>query len=200
MHHHEISGGTGRPNPKVIDITDGDEQYQQRKTNIREVDMTVYKKQVEEALREHFDNNPTLQKIRSGQPVSDYDLNVLASLILTQHPGVDINLLKDFYEETQPLDFILRRIIGMDSEAVNQRFEYFVQKYPKLGSNQILFLSMLKNHISKYGAIELERLYEPPFTNFASDGVDGIFSDENQIDELICILDTFKPEGARVYV
>jgi len=196
MHHHE-TGGTGRPDPKVIDISDGDVEYQQRKSNIREVDMSVYKKQVEEALREHFDSNPTLRKIRSGQTVSESDLNSLASLILTQHPGVDITLLKEFYEEAQPLDFILRRIIGMDAEAVNQRFEHFVQNYPGLGSNQTLFLRMLKNHISKYGAIELERLYEPPFTKFASDGVDGIFTDERQITELISILDTFKPQGAR---
>ncbi len=197
MHHHEIGGGTGRPDPKVIDITDGDEQYLQRKTNIREVDMSVYKKQVEEALREHFESNPTLKKIRAGHPVSENDLISLASLILTQHPGVDINLLKEFYEEAQPLDFILRRIIGMDADSVNQRFEHFVQNYPGLGSNQTLFLRMLKNHISKYGAIEIERLYEPPFTKFASDGVDGIFTDERQINELIGILDTFKPQGAR---
>ncbi|PNU18527.1 restriction endonuclease subunit R [Geothermobacter hydrogeniphilus] len=195
MHHREKETGPGRPEPKVIDISDGDIEFERRKTNIREVDMTVYKKQVEEALREHFDTSPTLQKIRNGQPVSEADLNSLASLILTQHPGIDITLLKEFYEEAQPLDFILRRIIGMEAEAVNRRFEHFVQKYPGLRANQVLFLNMLKNHISKHGAIELDRLYEPPFTHLASDGVDGIFNDEQQVDELLVILDTFKPEG-----
>ncbi len=195
MHHRAKLPPPGAE-PKTIDISDGDIEFERRKTNIREVDMSVYKKQVEEALREHFDTNATLQKIRNGQPVSESDLNSLASLILTQHPGVDITLLKEFYAEAQPLDFILRRIIGMEAEAVSQRFEHFVQKYPGLDANQTLFLRMLKNHISKYGAIELERLYEPPFTRFASDGVDGVFSDERQIDDLIGILDRFKPQGA----
>jgi len=197
--HHRMKVSPPRAEPKTIDISDGDVKYEQRKTNIREVDMSVYRKQVEEALREHFDTNPTLQKIRNGQPVTEADLNTLASLILTQHPGVDINLLKEFYEEAQPLDFILRRIIGMDSEAVTAKFEHFVQKYPQLSANQVLFLNMLKNHISKYGAIEIERLYEPPFTNLASDGVDGVFKDEAQVDELLLILDKFKPESTGVY-
>lgn len=194
MHHREKVSPPGA-DPKVIDIDDGDEHYQRRKSNIREVDMSVYKKQVEEALRDHFDTNLTLQKIRRREPVSEADLNTLASLILTQHPGVDITLLKEFYAEAQPLDFILRRIIGMDSDAVTARFEHFVQKYPQLKSDQVLFLNMLKNHISKYGAIEIERLYEPPFTNLASDGVDGVFKDEAQVDELLLILDRFKPES-----
>ena len=198
--HHRVKIVPPSDVVKTIDISDGDEEYEQRKTNIREVDMSLYRKQVEEALLEHFDSDPTLKKIRAGQPVSDGDLNSLTSLILTQHPGVDLNLLKDFYEEAQPLDYILRCIIGMDAEAVKQRFEQFVQKYPGLTSKQILFLRMLKNHISKYGAIELERLYEPPFTTYASDGVDGIFSDDSQIDELISILDTFKPQGVNAHV
>lgn len=198
MHHREKVSQPGS-DPKVIDIADGDEQYQRRKSNIREVDMSVYKKQVEEALREHFDTNPTLQKIRRGEPVSEADLNTLASLILTQHPGVDINLLKEFYAEAQPLDFILRRIIGMASAAVTARFEHFVQKYPQLSANQVLFLNMLKNHISKYGTIEIERLYEPPFTHLASDGVDGVFKDEAQVDELLLILERFKPESTGAY-
>jgi len=200
MHHRQKETGPGRPDPKVIDIDDGDIEFERRKTNIREVDMTVYKKQVEEALREHFDTNPTLQKIRQGRPVSEADLNSLASLILTQHPGVDITLLREFYEEAQPLDFILRRIIGMEAEAVNERFEHFVQKYPGLKANQVLFLNMLKNHIAKYGAIEIERLYEPPFTNVASDGVDGIFTDDEQVEELLRILETFQPQGVNAQV
>ena len=197
--HHRIKPMPPGTEPKMIDVTDGDIEYQQRKTNIREVDMSVYRKQVEETLREHFDTNPTLQKIRKGEPVSEADLNTLASLILTQHPGIDIKLLKEFYAEAQPLDFILRRIIGMDSAAVTARFEHFVQKYPQLKSDQVLFLNMLKNHISKYGAIEIERLYEPPFTNLASDGVDGVFEDEAQVDELLLILEKFKPEGTGAY-
>lgn len=197
--HHRLKGPVDPAEPKVIDIEDGDIQLNKRKANIREIDMSVYKKQVEEALRELFDSNAVLQKIRAGQPVSEADLQTLTSLVLTSHPGVDLTVLKDFYDEAEPLDFILRRIIGMDAKAVKQRFEHFVQRFPKLTSQQILFLNLLQNHISKYGSVELDRLYEAPFTNIASDGVDGVFTDEVQVTELIHLLETFQPQGTQAH-
>ena len=57
---------------------------------------------------------------------------------------------------------------------------------------QIQFLDMLQNHIAKYGAIELEKLYDPPFTIDHTDGIDGVFSD-TEIDDLIAIIETFQP-------
>jgi type I restriction enzyme, R subunit len=47
--------------------------------------------------------------------------------------------------------------------------------------------------LAKYGSIEIDRLYEPPFTTVDSNGLDGVFSAEAEIDELIDILDTFSP-------
>lgn len=199
MHHRKRGGGVG-VEVKIVDVEDDGEEFKQRKANVREIDMSVYRRQVTEALEELFDSNPVLQKIRAGQPVSDSDLKALTSLVLLNHPGVDLTVLTQFYEEAHPLDFLIRRIIGMDAESVKQRFEHFVQKYPRLSSNQILFLNLLQNHISKYGSIEIDRLYEPPFTTVASDGVDGVFTDEAQVNELIHILDTFQPQGVQAQV
>lgn len=196
MHHRKKGDGGGGPEIKTIDIPDGGERIEQRKSNIATIDMSVYRKQVEEALREIFETNATLQKIRAGRPVSEGDLKALTSLVLTRHPGVDLSMLAEFYEEALPLDFIIRRLIGMDANVVKQHFEQFVQKYPKLTSGQILFLNLLQNHISKYGSIEIDRLYEPPFTTLDSDGVDGVFTDEAQVTELIHILEAFQPQGA----
>ena len=130
MHHRQRPTGPSGAEPKTIDIADGGEQLKQRKANVREIDMSVYKKLVEEALSELFDTSPVLKKIRAGQPVSESDLEALSSLVLTNHPGVDLTVLKEFYDEAEPLDFILRRIIGMDAKAVKHRFEHFVQKFP----------------------------------------------------------------------
>jgi len=194
MHHRvKPTGPNGLP-PKTVDVEDGDIEFKQRKANLKEVDMIAYRRRVEEALKKLFDKNPTLAKIRSGQTVSDADLNALTSLVLTQNPGVNLELLKEFYAETaSSLDFLIRSIIGMDPEAVKQRFESFVHRYPQLSSTQIRFLSMLENHISKYGSIELDRLYEAPFTSVHSDGLDGVFKDERQIEDILGIIQTFQP-------
>jgi type I restriction enzyme R subunit len=194
MHHRQSKVVDSLP-AKVIDIYDGDIHFAHRKTNIREIDASVYRKQVEEALCGLFESNPTLRKIRAGEAVSEIDLNVLTSLVLTQHPGVDLTVLREFYDTAAPLDYIIRTIIGMDPEAVKQRFEQFARHHPKLSANQLLFMRLLQNHIAKYGSIEINRLYEPPFTNVVSEGVDGVFTDEAQIEELFCILETFQPKG-----
>ena len=40
----------------------------------------------------------------------------------------------------------------------------------------------------------MEKLYEEPFTSIDSDGLDGVFVSEAQIDELIHIIETFQPQ------
>ncbi len=178
--------------PKIIDITDGGEEYNHRPTNLRSVDLKAYSIRVKETLNELFETNLTLQKIKQGEPVSDHDLDALTALILTQNPDIDLNILKSFYEETAiTLEFIIRSLIGMEPEAVRQRFADFVHKHPQLTAKQTHFLSLLQNHIAKNGSIEIDRLYEPPFTTVDSNGLDGVFAAETEIDELIDILDTF---------
>ena len=191
--HHRQKGDVDPSRPKVVDVSDGEIEFTQRKANLKEVDMAAYKRRVEEALKELFTSSPTLQKIRAGEPVTSSDLNALTSLVLTQHPGVNLELLKEFYVETAaPLDFIIRSLIGMDPEAVKCHFALFVQRYPKITANQTLFLSLLQNHIAKYGTVELAKLYEPPFTTINSNGLDGVFTDERQIDDLLSIIQTFQ--------
>ena len=99
----------------------------------------------------------------------------------------------DYYPETAGnLDQAIRSIIGLDPEAVKERFNSFVKKHTRLNSTQLRFMQMLQNHISKYGSIEIERLYEEPFTALAADGVDGIFNDD-QINDLLEIIGAFGP-------
>jgi type I restriction enzyme R subunit len=53
---------------------------------------------------------------------------------------------------------------------------------------------LLKNHISRYGVIEIEDLYEPPFTTIHSDGLDGVFTDESMVDEVLGVVASFRPK------
>ena len=183
------------PQPKYIDVHDSQERFQRLPAQLKFADMPGYRKQVQAALLKVFDKNPTLQKIKAGEPVTKADLKTLTALVLTQNPDVDQQILREFFEDTaEPLDQAIRSIIGMDADAVNARFTDFIFSHPGLTANQMSFLNLLKNHISRYGAIEIEDLYEPPFTNVHSDGLDGVFMDEKMIDELIGIIASFKPQ------
>lgn len=143
----------------------------------------------------------TGRKIKTGKPVSEVDLEVLCSLVLTQTPDVDLFILLDSYPRTaEYLEFAIRGIIGMNPEDVSARFEEFVHRHPELNSKQIRFLSLLKNHIAKCGSIELDRLYEAPFTTIDTNGIDGVFTDNAHINELLDILATFRPRHADLQV
>ena len=186
------------PAPKFIDIQDGQEEFKRLPTRLKFTDMVGFHKEVREALLAVFDEDPTLRKIKAAEPVTETELKALTSLVLTRNPNVDQEVLREFFEETaEMLEFAIRSIIGMDAEAVNERFTDFVSQHPGLTANQVSFLNLLKNHISRYGSIEIEQLYEPPFTTLHSNGLDGVFAEEQMADELIAIIDTFKPPTHR---
>ena len=185
------------PPPVVTPVIDIAEEQDQIKTGLRSsglisVDQAAYRKRVEEALRELFDEDPTLQKIRAGEPVSDGDLEKLISLVLTEHPDVDLNVLKEFYPDlADSLDIIIRNLIGMDEGAVKARFQGFVNAHAALSAKQTQFLRLLQNLIAKNGGIDLERLVDAPFTNLHQDGVYGVFADEDLRNDLIATIKNF---------
>ena len=193
MHHRERGGGQPLP-PKVIDVTEdaAGVQYNRRSASLKSVDMKAYQQIVEAELKKHFETNPTLQQIRAGEAVSESDLQVLVSMILTQSPSASRDVLAEFFSATaEPLLFVIRSIIGLDLEAVKEKFSDFARKHPKLTAKQTRFLALLQNHIARYGSITVERLYDAPFTVVDADGLDGIFEDENEINDLLDVVRCF---------
>jgi type I restriction enzyme R subunit len=199
MHHRERPGGSSALPAKIVDITEDEAglQYNRRSTSIRSVDMKAYHQIIEAELRKHFERDPTLKKIRTGQPVSEADIRALVSLILTQSPSASRDVLAEFFEATaEPLDFAIRSIIGMDATAVAERFAEFARKHPKLTAKQTRFLGLLQNHIARHGSITIERLYEQPFTVVDADGLDGIFEREDEVHDLIQVINSFGPSAS----
>jgi type I restriction enzyme R subunit len=91
---------------------------------------------------------------------------------------------------------VFRSLVGLDAAAVEKVFSEFVQKHPRLSAQQLRFLQMLQNYIAQNGGIEIERLYEPPFTTLHAESMDGIFKDPGDVDELLAILSVFEPKRA----
>jgi len=191
---HRDKGAVPKPTPRIIDVQDSDEIREQQPTYLTAVDMASYRIKVEQALKPLFGQNPVLQKIRNGKAVTAVELAQLNALIHTQHPDIDLNTLKDFYSTAVPMEQILRTIVGMDSEAVNQHFADFIQHYPSLSARQVQFLSLLKRQIAQSGAIEINYLYEMPFAAIGEP--DTVFTNAQQIDDLLAIIESFGKQPA----
>jgi type I restriction enzyme R subunit len=182
--------------PKVIDVPEDPALFEREPHVVRleGLQLAAYRNRVEKVLRDLFETSETLQRIRRGQPVSESDLEALTSLVLAQDPSLDLHDLAEYYPECAGhLDQAIRGIIGLDAEAVHERFTDFVREHPTLNSTQIRFLSLLQNHIARNGSIEIARLYEPPFTTLHTDSIDGLFPDEEQALGIIEIIESFRP-------
>lgn len=181
MHLRDKVAVSSEPGATIIDVRENDSEYrvEQRATNIQTVDYEIYRQEVEKTLTPLFDKDPVLQKIRAGEPVSKAELDALNALVHTQNPRVDLDLLSEFYPESSVgLDQLLRTIIGLDVDAIEQQFTDFVQAHHiSLSALQQRFLGLLKSEICRKGQMTVADLYEQPFKGLHQDGIDGLFQE-----------------------
>ena len=185
----------GRLLPQVYDVTDDDFAGADHTPKLDGLNLVEYRHRVETVLREHLMSDPTLQRIRAGKAVRDEELEALTKLVLEVDDKANLKHL--IHPETkQSLLDVLRGLVGLDADAVEAAFTGFVHKHPRLSAQQLRFLQLLQNHIAQNGGIEIERLYEPPFTTLHASGIDGVFTEKGQVDEILVILEAFQPRKA----
>jgi len=180
--------------PLVLTVREeeGEVRYQVHKVKLEGLDLAAYRSRVESVLRALLEQSEALRKIRAGQSVAPGDIEALVDDVLLHDPDLHLEeLLVHYPNKARSLELAIRQVIGLDSERVDVHFRAFVQKYPALNANQIRFLDLLKSYLSRYGAIELDKLWEDPFTTIDSAGIDGVFQDSDQIDALLELLQEF---------
>ena len=152
-----------------------------------------YRKEVESVLNELFDQIPAIQKIKSNSSISNKELEELESAILSQNPNFNSEqLFALFPEYKDDLYQCIRKIIGLDASEVGKPFDDFRLKHGTLSSDQLRFLSMVENHIVKNGGVEIESLYQAPFTMIKSGGIDEVFRDDIILDEVFSLINNFQ--------
>lgn len=191
---HRVEGPTIGSKPRVLDVTEDATkiEFGRYMHKLEGTELVVYRQRVEQVLTSLFDTSSTLRKIRRSEPVGEPDLTALVSLVLTQHPDINLTWLTEFYPDTAgDLVSAIRTIVGLEPEVVAERFGEFFARHPQLSSKQQRFMALLQNHIAKFGVITLDKLYDAPFTQVSEDGPDGVF-DDTEVKELIAVIDSFR--------
>lgn len=194
---YQQQAATTRLVPQVYDVDDANFSTENYIPKLDGLDLIEYRRRVESVLRAHFAENATLKRVRDGKAVRDEDLEALATLVLQIDDKANVKHLAGHEPEARrSLLTVFRSLVGLDAAAVEQAFTEFVHKHPRLSAQQLRFLQVLQNYIAQNGGIELDRLYEAPFTTVHAESVDGVFTSPGEVDELLAILSAFEPKKA----
>ncbi len=142
---------------EILMIHDGESVYI---TN----DLSNYKKKVEFYLKEHQDLL-AVYKLRNNKKLSHGDLKELENL-LWKELGSKADYEKE-YGDT-PICKLIRKIVGVSREAVNEAFSEFLDEQ-KLNGNQIKFVRLIIDYIVANGNVDDNALLmQEPFRSVGS--------------------------------
>ena len=151
---------------------------------------SAYRAGLEEYIRGLVAENPVLQKIQTGQEVSEEEIQELASLLERQSLHVTEDILRKVYDNRKAhfIQFI-RHILDLEQleswdVTVTRAFDEFIAAHTTLTALQIRFLQTLRTFILQTGKVEKQALIDMPFTRIHPKGVRGVFRPE-EIDEIV---------------
>jgi len=154
------------------------------------VNISRYREMVEELIAELTEHNPVLQKIKSGEMVSEIEANDLAELLHEEHPHITEELLRQVYKNRKARFIqLIRHILGIEvlksfPDEVSAAFDQFIRAHTTLSNRQMEFLSLLKNFIIEREKVERKDLINTPFTVIHPQGIRGVFS-PTEINEIL---------------
>lgn len=137
--------------------------------------LTRYKAKVMHFLKDE-ENHIVLQKLKRNKQITPTDIKELERIFFESG---DIGTREDFeqaFGKQEELGLFIRSLIGLDRHEAKLVFSDFLdgQRY---NSNQIEFVNLIIDYLTKNGAMDPAILYESPYTDYSPNGVNGVFSD-----------------------
>ena len=151
-------------------------------------DFERFRLKVRAFLRTH-ENHITLHKLRRNQPLTATDLAELERLLIDSGTATAEDVARAG-QESHGLGLFVRGLVGLDREAATRALNRFVAG-KTLSANQLEFVNLIVTHLTERGVMEPGLLYEPPFTGYAPQGPDALFTSA-QVEELFGVLDEIK--------
>ena len=135
------------------------------------------------------ENHFAIHKLRFNERLNKRDIAELERILLEAGAGTpeDIERAKS---EGASLGLFLRSLVGLDREAAKDSLQGFLDG-KTLSANQIEFVNLIVDYLAQRGWIEASSLYDSPFTDLSSRGVEGVFAPK-EVEGLLAILSTIR--------
>ena len=141
---------------------------------------------LEQLIREN-ENHITIARIRKGEAITNEELQALDDMLFKG--GIEKEAIeKELGKQFSLVRFIIS-LMGLSPEKVDVAFAKFINEY-QLNAVQIQFLDTIKKFLTTNGQIDPSKLYEAPFKNYHSMGIDGVFTTQ-QADRIFEIVEDF---------
>lgn len=137
------------------------------------IDYERFKTKTIDFLRQHKDHI-ALAKLRKNLPITKTDLTELEGMLIEQAGG-KAEYVDQLKAETAGLGLFVRSLVGLEPEAAKDAMARFLNDAGAT-KNQIVFVRLIVDQLTRDGALSDARLYESPFTDIAATGPDSVFT------------------------
>jgi type I restriction enzyme R subunit len=151
------------------------------------VDIEKLRAKAQEFLKRH-EQDVAVQRLKWNEPLTPEDLTALEGIFLAE--GTSSAGIQEAKRVSHGLGLFVRSLVGLDRAAAKRAFASFLNG-KTLSANQIEFVDLIIDHLSRRGWIEPSQLYESPFVDVHPHGIAGVFSDP-QVQEVLSILTAIK--------
>lgn len=160
------------------------------------VDLIQYRKKVEAFLQSH-ENEIAINKLKHNKPLTPLDIEQLEKIL---RENADIVGDEDKFKSLMGnlgLGEFIRSVIGLDSTEIEKVFVQYLDAN-NFNASQIRFIDKIISYLKTNGTmLDIGTLYESPFTDINSEGIDGVFSSKDA-DNIIYLIKEIN-NNARLY-
>ena len=152
-----------------------------------------YKQKVEQRIQDLAAKHPTIKKLLHHEAVHLHDLIELERTLETELLSDDLvltedNMLKAFGVRVGSLTDFLKYVLKLEhlpnfADLVQKAFDAFILEH-NYNADQTRFLRTVQTVAVQKRKLEVNDLYEPPFTNFGINAVEKLFS-EKEVEEIL---------------
>lgn len=189
-----------QPKPSLVielgldDIIESRKWVILRKDN-EKVYIEEYRKRVEAKILELADKHPAIIKLKAREELNIDDLLDLELTLSKELKAEDIsldeeNMLKAYGVKVGSFVDFLKHALNIEKipsyeDIVKKAFDAFILEH-NYNADQSRFLRAVQNVFVQRRKLEPADLYEEPFTNFGSNAVDKLFTEED-VSELVAL-------------